>query len=179
MKRCKQCGELKPASEFCREPNGKDGLKGSCKACCKVARRAWYVRNRPAVMAKVQRWNRANLERVSALRRHRGRYPLQLRLHLQRKYGMTLEDYDNMLAAQHGGCAICGDRPVDGRSMHVDHKGDAVRGILCVCCNDALGQFKDDPELILRGAEYLRLGGFAPLDLVRREFELKRKPDNS
>lgn len=179
MKQCTTCGVLKPASEFYREPNNKDGLRGSCTSCHKVARRAWYVRNREAVIAKVRRWQRANPERFNAQQRqHRERYPLQLRqLHLRRKYGMTLDDYDNLLAAQDGGCAICADRPRDGRSMHVDHKGEVVRGILCVRCNNALGQFKDDPELMLRAAEYLSLGGFAPLDVVRREVDRKTEPD--
>ena len=44
-----------------------------------------------------------------------------------------------MLAAQGGGCAICG-RPPKRTSLHVDHDhetGDAR--ILCFNCNDALG----------------------------------------
>jgi len=88
------------------------------------------------------------------------------RLHLRRKFGMTLGQYDAILAAQEGGCAICGDPPLDGRSMHVDHRGAAIRGILCVRCNNALGQLRDDPELMLRAAEYVTLDGFAPLTLV-------------
>ena len=88
---------------------------------------------------------------------------------------MTIDDYDDMLAAQDGGCAICADRPRKGRSMRVDHRGDAIRGLLCIRCDDALRQFKDDPELILRAAEYVSLGGFAPLDVVRREVEREHK----
>jgi len=76
-----------------------------------------------------------------------------------------------MLAAQEGGCAICGDAPGEGRSMHVDHIGDSLRGILCVRCNKGLGQFKDNPELLLRAAEYITLGGFAPLEIVRRDVD--------
>ena len=57
--------------------------------------------------------------------------------------------------------------------MHIDHWQTDVRGILCVRCNNGLGQFKESPELLLRAAEYVRLGGFAPLDVVRRDVERK------
>jgi hypothetical protein len=93
------------------------------------------------------------------------------RLHLRRRFGMTIEDYESMLAAQEGGCAICDDEPGVGRSMRIDHVGDSVRGLLCVRCNHGLGQFKDDPERLLRAAEYITLGGFAPLEIVRREVD--------
>jgi len=46
-----------------------------------------------------------------------------------------------------------------------------------VRCNNALGQLKDDPELMLRAAEYVTLGGFAPLDIVRREREQPQESD--
>ena len=99
------------------------------------------------------------------------------RLHLRRTFGMTLEDYDDILAAQDGGCAICGEQSADGQSMHIDHVAESVRGVLCVRCNNALGQLKDDPELMLRAAEYVTLGGFAPLDIVRREREERQESD--
>ncbi len=57
---------------------------------------------------------------------------------------------------QGGGCAICGKRP--GKvSLHVDHDHETgeVRGLLCVGCNNALGQFRDDLELLARASDYL------------------------
>lgn len=61
-----------------------------------------------------------------------------------------------LLARQGGGCRICGKRP--GKiSLHVDHDHETgeIRGLLCVGCNNALGQFHDDPALIQRAIEYL------------------------
>jgi hypothetical protein len=77
--------------------------------------------------------------------------------HLKRKYGMTLEDYDRMLEAQGGGCAICGRPPRQGTHLHVDHDHDTrrVRGLLCFSCNVAVGQLQHDPGRILRAADYL------------------------
>lgn len=59
-----------------------------------------------------------------------------------------------MFAAQGGLCAICREAP----AAHVDH-GQAtnrVRGLLCFNCNGALGQFRDNTELMLRAVAYLR-----------------------
>jgi hypothetical protein len=171
MKRCTKCGEFKPESEYYAAPGGKDGLRGDCKSCFSARQKGSYVRNRVARIAYVKRWQEEHPERMREYReKNRDRRALQMRrLHLRRTFGMTLEDYDDLLAAQNGGCAICGNLPTEGQSMHVDHVGDLVRGVLCVRCNNALGQLKDDPELMLRAAEYVTLGGFASLDDIRRE----------
>ncbi len=58
-----------------------------------------------------------------------------------------------MVVAQRGVCAIClvpGPEHVDH-----DHKTGRVRAILCFNCNGGPGQFKDRPELLRRGADYL------------------------
>jgi hypothetical protein len=77
---------------------------------------------------------------------------------LKGTYGMTLEEYTDLLARQGLGCAICGaPENADGRSLHVDHdhKTGRVRGILCADCNFGLGKFKDDPELLQAAIDYL------------------------
>jgi hypothetical protein len=77
--------------------------------------------------------------------------------HLKRKYGITVADYEGMLAAQGGGCAICGAPEPNGQSLHVDHCHDtgAVRGLLCFTCNAGLGLFDHDGERLARAASYL------------------------
>jgi hypothetical protein len=180
MKRCTKCGELKPESEFYAAPGCKDGLRGDCKDCHRASSRAWYAANRESFKAYVTQWKRDHPERMREYRARQdpSRRAAQMRrLHLKRKFGMTMEQYDLVLAAQDGGCAICGDPPVDGRSMHVDHRDADVRGILCVRCNNALGQLRDDPELMLRAAEYVTLGGFAPLKLVCPDATRAEQPD--
>jgi len=89
-----------------------------------------------------------------------GGRPAYERAYLLRKlYGMTVEEYDERLASQGGGCAICGAKP-GRRSLPVDHDHETglVRGILCTDCNTALGSFDDDPALLLRAIEYLMEG---------------------
>lgn len=74
------------------------------------------------------------------------------------KYGLTVLDYEQMLAAQGHSCAICRKHMNDSpRSLHIDHDHltGQVRGLLCFPCNKALGEFKDSPEIILKAAEYV------------------------
>ncbi len=77
-----------------------------------------------------------------------------------RRYGITMQRYQQLLAEQGGGCALCG---VVGRGwargagVHIDHchKTGKVRGLLCGDCNTAIGRFGDDPAKLRRAAEYL------------------------
>jgi hypothetical protein len=83
------------------------------------------------------------------------------------KHGMTKRD-KGFLAADQGGCAICGSADPGPKGWVVDHDrrccgGDKScpscrRGILCHSCNTALGYAKDDPEVLRRMADYIELG---------------------
>ena len=78
---------------------------------------------------------------------------------LRRKYGISAVEFDALLAAQGGGCAICSVAVnQDANSLAVDHchTTGVVRGILCGRCNKALGLFQDDPTLLERAVIYLR-----------------------
>ena len=89
-------------------------------------------------------------------------------LHIERKskfknqYGITLEQYDKMLANQNGGCAICGAKTPSNRTKYfaIDHchATGKVRGLLCMKCNRGLGLFNDRTDLLKSASNYL-LGG--------------------
>ncbi|MBO9194351.1 endonuclease VII domain-containing protein [Rhizobium sp. 16-449-1b] len=90
----------------------------------------------------------------------RGRDPIRKRDgRLRAEFGISVEEYDALLAKQGGGCAICGEKSADkrGHRLHVDHSHDtgAVRGILCSSCNIGLGKFKDSVSRLDRAIEYL------------------------
>lgn len=83
-----------------------------------------------------------------------------------RKFGITPEQYGQMLAAQGGACAICGtDDPGSGKSFAVDHDheccpgrgscGKCIRGLLCQKCNRGLGLFNDDRDRLKAALRYL------------------------
>ena len=77
-----------------------------------------------------------------------------------KQYGITPDDYIQMLGNQNGECAICGS-PDSGcikkERLHVDHchTTGKVRGLLCTNCNQAIGKFKDSPELLRLAAMYI------------------------
>ena len=88
------------------------------------------------------------------------------RTHLKTTYGLTLEDYEEMLSKQDGKCAICQvsqDISIDRRgrvksTLYIDHchKTGKVRGLLCSLCNNGLGNFRDSDELLNKAVEYLK-----------------------
>ncbi len=71
-------------------------------------------------------------------------------------YGLSVDEYNIMLKQQEGCCAICQLRCKRGR-LAVDHDHDTgvVRGLLCLSCNTALGQFRDSPAVLERAFKYL------------------------
>jgi hypothetical protein len=85
-----------------------------------------------------------------------GQSPAGLR---KRRYGITEEQYQQMLADQGNACAICR-TPFEGIKVCVDHCHDTkkVRGLLCDGCNVGLGRFKDSPNLLQRAVDYLATG---------------------
>ncbi len=97
------------------------------------------------------------------------------RRHFLKKYGVTIEQRDAMLAAQGSQCPICAvqlstDRLLtsgtgrngrfalstrgDGAVVDHCHESGRVRGILCSRCNRALGFFSDDPSKLRAAADY-------------------------
>lgn len=77
--------------------------------------------------------------------------------HLQRTYGLTLEQYAAMVEAQGGVCAICGKPPPGKFPLCVDHDHDTgrIRGLLCNPCNSLMGRWGDDAEILMAAARYL------------------------
>ena len=83
--------------------------------------------------------------------------------HLRRRYGLTSAEVNAMIEAQGGTCAVC-----TGPAQHVDHDHATgeVRGILCFNCNQALGNARDDVQVLRGLARYLELHQKPTLRLV-------------
>jgi hypothetical protein len=89
----------------------------------------------------------------------------------KRLYGITAQQYQDMFAAQESSCAICGEPgkspdtlvrsgrrgPSGVLVVDHDHTSGKVRGLLCNSCNNGLGSFKDDPNLLQEATAYLLL----------------------
>lgn len=143
MKTCTKCAETQPLDDFYRTTNTADGRFGECKACNRARARAW-VREKRASDPEY-----ASNSRMRSL------------------YGITLEQYEVLLAAQGNACAICRatSSGAAGRRFHVDHDhaccpgirscGQCIRALLCTGCNTGLGSFGDDVDRLMAAAAYL------------------------
>lgn len=75
-----------------------------------------------------------------------------------RKYGITTEDYLEIIESQDNECAICGTSISDlDHTAHLDHCHDTgkVRGVLCRRCNTGIGMLNDDPDTLMKAVNYL------------------------
>lgn len=75
---------------------------------------------------------------------------------LKDRYGVTKEQYEQMLANQNGVCGICKKPCKTNQRLAVDHchKTGRVRGLLCKSCNMSLGVVEKDGWLA-RAFKYL------------------------
>lgn len=79
---------------------------------------------------------------------------------LRKRYGLTMEQYEQMVEDQKGLCAICGNPQQEQRGQKrlcVDHDHDTgqVRGLLCTNCNLGIGYLGETPEALMVAAAYL------------------------
>lgn len=79
--------------------------------------------------------------------------------HLQKTYGLSVQDLINLMEDQDFLCAICKKdfNELKPKNIHIDHchNSNKIRGILCNNCNMALGLFKDDVEVLKEAIKYL------------------------
>lgn len=70
---------------------------------------------------------------------------------LKKVYGLTVEQYAELLAAQDGMCAVCGNKPGKWRlAVEHSHITNTIRGLLCMGCNrQLLGALERDPNTFI------------------------------
>jgi hypothetical protein len=143
LKKCSDCKEEKPLGEYYlrRGPRTSYWYPNShCKACTALRKRLWEQNNRETA-------------------------PLRFRKSQLKRYNLTLADYDDLLAAQGGVCAICKTSKPGGKGQfRVDHDhaccpermrscGKCIRGLLCNYCNLHLAG--KDPQRLRAALKYL------------------------
>lgn len=75
-----------------------------------------------------------------------------------RRYGITVQQRDEMLDRQQGLCAICSKALIRPCLDHC-HASGTVRGILCQQCNTLIGMCRDDPAVLRSAIAYLEAHG--------------------
>lgn len=150
-------------------PNGRTGTYAGYTAHV-LAKQPTCQPCRDANAAQRRAFNAANPKLARELgkaeyERNRGAYAER---NLRSKHGLTVQQYDALLTAQGGGCAICGSTNAGGRwgeRFHVDHDHNCCppqkscsgcrRALLCSPCNVGVGAFADNPDRLMAAAAYL------------------------
>lgn len=189
MKQCTECGELKDESEFWRVRRGNGGaLRARCRDCCTHDPHDHSGDTKPAgrVCTVCSEWKpltefhkhkicRYGVEPMCKLCKYQrrkerdSRDPDRIRkMDLKAKYGLSLEDYEAMLLAQEGRCAICG---VADEKLVVDHNHATgrVRSLLCHLCNAMIGCARESAEILVSAAAYLHAEQHPELGRIRAE----------
>ena len=128
---CFFCFLVKDGKEFANRTPYK------CSECCVWVRRFRYYKNHDALKIAMR----------------------------TRLYNITPADLENMMRAQGGRCAICNRTAEESKGkgslrplcIDHDHKTGRVRGLLCTRCNQSIGRFGDDIELLTKAAAYLSI----------------------
>ena len=95
------------------------------------------------------------VETIEENRRSPDRYAKGRNKSLKDRYGITLDQYDEMLVAQNSVCAIC-EGPPKTKPLYVDHchTTGRIRGLLCAGCNTKMALIDDGPEVMRKFIEY-------------------------
>lgn len=154
----------------CGGPNDRGARKRICEACLPVSPRA-VARERAVVrLAECpveKRWcsvcdeflppaqfpepvNERHICSACRTQQYRAR-------HVVAKFGITDEEYNALLRAQGGVCAICGNAPRKQRfPVDHNHKTGMIRGLLCMWCNHRLlGGARDSVQVLRSAVSYL------------------------
>jgi predicted nucleic acid-binding Zn-ribbon protein len=174
---CSECGGPKPVGQgikLCDECRPKVEERNRQKLA--EYQRQRYLRDRDKVLARSRERSKDpeyRAQKARSTREWARKHPdraraTQRRAWAKRKYGITLEEADAILAR---GCAICGaehggrivgrasalmpTRPEQRLCLDHCHTTGKVRAALCHGCNSALGLMSDDPARLRAAADYL------------------------
>lgn len=124
----------------------RENTKDERKAISKQYQKDWYIANRAMRIAKAKE-NRKTLTKEK-----------KKSWAIKHKYGVTIEEYKDMLIKCNYRCQICEASHSEEKPLHIDHchKTGKVRGLLCNKCNHGLGFFKDQELLLTNAIKYLK-----------------------
>lgn len=124
---CSDCGKKQSIDSFYKDNTVNSGFQNVCKTCRKLQRNS--------------RWHNLSQEEKSLLLNH------QWRRWVWGRFNLSPTKYDEMVEAQGGACAFCGEVPEKRLCVDHDHAccsgerscGECVRDLLCTSCNLHLG----------------------------------------
>ena len=160
------------AQVVCEHPDDRSPRHQLCPACKETQREVRLANSRAynATYYQDKKSDPAFIDRITAHSRsltkeQRRAYSRAQRLRdpdggrrrsIKHKYGISLQEYDQLLDHQKGACAICKTTPHTRLCIDHDHKTGRIRGLLCRKCNTAIGLLRESESNLLRAITYLR-----------------------
>ena len=146
IKICPKCKKSKSISSFAKCKSRKDGLQYYCRTCVSKEDKIYYRKNTDKLRKKARNYWKTRRDQ----KRNND---------LKLKYGITSDDYNELLKIQNSVCAMCNTKPLEKHHrsnkplpLAVDHNHNTgkVRGLLCRECNQALGSFEKHKNNIFK-----------------------------
>lgn len=142
MRICTRCGKNKPNGQFFKR---KAKPSAHCKTC---------------EIERIAAWRNSNKDKQATIER---------RSRLKSTYGISIEQYDQLLKQQNYRCAVCGkhqDDCINRLAVDHDHHSLELRGLLCPFCNHKVVGKHRRGGLLKAASDYLErenyTGWFAP-----------------
>jgi hypothetical protein len=143
IKQCPRCGD-KDKSHFHKNKRTRDGLQCYCNKCGAEIQRGEPIGNNKKKI-KLSKKERKILVRDR---------------NFKAKYGITLDQYNELFDRQNGRCAICKISEIESKrkKLHLDHDHSSgrIRGILCSSCNAAIGHSYENINILKNAVIYLK-----------------------
>ena len=139
--RCSVCKEQKPREQFFKNKSKAQGITAACKPCHQDIRRR-LIKEGKMIDKKPHGHYKAYTQNWT----------------LEKKYGITVEQFDEMRVKQEYRCWICHKHESElGKILHIDHNHATgkVRALLCMHCNHAIGSFKENVNSLENAINYL------------------------
>ena len=163
---CTNCKLEKTLDNFGKYRKNADGLNTECKLCNAARAKKWAFDNKAKNIMKATTWNKENRNRHNeiSVKWNSKNKRKKKNTHLQKHFGISIEEYETLFNIQEGKCAICGntESTIDKRSnmpkmlsVDHDHVTGKIRGLLCQTCNLVLGLFKDSLDKFEKAIVYL------------------------
>lgn len=171
IKLCKRCNEYKSLEHFTKNKKQNDGVERYCKNCIKE-----YRKEHENSLRLLRRIDSNGVKICKICNEEKSLYNFSdhpytpdgkqssckncyTSIMYEKKWGITLNQYNSLLNSQNFSCAICNKHESESyKKLAVDHDHETgkIRGILCENCNMALGNFKDSIENLQNAINYLQ-----------------------
>lgn len=181
---CSRCLQGKAVECFAKRSRSKDGRQAWCKECVAKNNRKFLKAN-PKKRTQYYESAKAKMKHLYATdpktretkkrraKEWKARLPAEERKrinwesHLRHMYGLTIQEYNRLIAERNGRCACCNQTCEEFHVDH-DHETGEVRGMVCRNCNSGIGLLGDNIAGLERAIAYLRkqTRAFEPLTFI-------------